>query len=45
MLTASFDLDWPDFVLDWFSIHYSAGTVTEQVFSFDCFIENEGEID
>ena len=21
MLTASFNLDWPDFVLEWFSIH------------------------
>lgn len=40
MLTASFNLSWPAFVLKLFSAQESTGALTEQVFSIDCFINS-----
>ena len=45
MLTASFNLSWPSFVLKLFSIQENAGAVTEQVFSIDCFINSSSSAD
>ena len=39
-LTTQFNLKWPDAVLDLFRIQKSTATVTEQVFSVDCYIES-----
>lgn len=41
ILTASFNLEWPQLVLELFKIQEATGTVTDQVFSFDCFLEKE----
>lgn len=41
MLTAQLQLDWPQIVLSFFSIHQTAGSVAEQMFSFDCYLEND----
>lgn len=40
MLTASFQLQWPTYVQELFKIQQSAGSVTEQIFSIDCFLDN-----
>jgi len=45
MLTASFNLSWPTFVLKLFSAQESTGAVTEQVFSIDCFINSASSAD
>ena len=45
MLTASFNLEWPDLVLEIFSYQEEAGTVTDQVFSVDCYIASNGKAD
>lgn len=42
MLTTTFDLQWPSLVLKIFSIQNDAGTVTDQIFSFDCFLNVDG---
>ncbi|OMJ86544.1 hypothetical protein SteCoe_11895 [Stentor coeruleus] len=39
-LTAQFNLDWPVYVLELFNVQKSAATVTEQLFSVDCYIKN-----
>ncbi|OMJ86545.1 hypothetical protein SteCoe_11896 [Stentor coeruleus] len=39
-LTAQFNLDWPTYVLELFNVQKSAATVTEQLFSVDCYIDN-----
>jgi hypothetical protein len=41
MLTAQLKLEWPQLVLDFFSVHQTAGTVAEQMFSFDCYLEDD----
>lgn len=40
MLTASFQLHWPTYVQELFKVQQSAGSVTEQIFSIDCFLDN-----
>jgi len=46
--TAVFDFKWPSYVLQVLKIQESVGNVSEQIFSFDCFITNsqadEGEV-
>lgn len=39
-LTAQFNLDWPTYVLELFNVQKSAATVTEQLFSVDCYIDS-----
>ena len=43
-VTAAFNLAWPSYVLEVFKAQESAGNVSEQVFSFDCF-HNSGQLD
>jgi hypothetical protein len=38
LLTADYKLNWPDLVQQLFSVQSSAGGVTEQAFSVDCFL-------
>jgi hypothetical protein len=38
MLTASIDFKWPSISTDFISIQKEAGSITEQVFSYDCLI-------
>lgn len=40
MLTASFDLEWPSFVSDYFAVTETVGSVSEQFFSLDCYIDS-----
>ena len=42
MLTATFNLSWPEPVLELFTVQETAGSVTEQLFSFDCFLKDAG---
>ena len=42
-LTTQFNLAWPDFVLEMFDYQKSAATVSDQVFSVDCYLESEDE--
>lgn len=46
--TAVFDFKWPSYVLQMLKIQESVGNVSEQIFSFDCFITSsradEGEL-
>ena len=37
-IVASFNLGWPDFALKYLNIQQSAGNLSQQNFSFDCFI-------
>jgi hypothetical protein len=39
-LMASFNLEWPDFVLDLFVVQEKAGTATEQLYNLDCYLSN-----
>jgi hypothetical protein len=41
MLTAKLKLEWPQIVLDFFAVHQSIGAVMEQMFSFDCYLEDD----
>ncbi|CAG9323993.1 unnamed protein product [Blepharisma stoltei] len=41
VLTASFNLDWPFLVLQFFSVQEQAGGVTDQIFSIDCYLQGE----
>jgi len=43
MLTASFNLNWPDLVLNFFESSRPAAEVTNQAFSLDCFIDTREE--
>ena len=43
MLTASFQLQWPNYAKELFKVQQSAGSATEQVFSVDCFLDNSQE--
>jgi len=46
MLTASFNLDWPEQVLELFSVQDQAGSVSDHIFSVDCFLErDDGDTD
>lgn len=38
VLTASFNLDWPSLVLQFFYIQQQAGSMTDQLFSIDCYL-------
>ncbi len=38
MITTQFDLEWPELVLELFSIQKQSGTITDQVFSVDCYL-------
>lgn len=42
VLTASFNLDWPQMVLQFFSVQKTAGSMTDQIFSVDCYLEGNG---
>ena len=39
-VTSTFDLAWPSYILEIFKVQASAGNVSEQVFSLDCFLDN-----
>ncbi|OMJ78092.1 hypothetical protein SteCoe_22156 [Stentor coeruleus] len=39
-LTAQFNLDWPTYVLQLFKVQKSAATVSEQLFSVDCYMDD-----
>ena len=41
MMTAAFELDWPNYVKELFLVQESAGSVSDQIFSIDCFLEDE----
>ena len=40
-LTTQFNLEWPDYVLDFFEIQKNTATASEQIFSVDCYVEAE----
>ena len=40
MLTASFQLQWPRYAEELFKVQQSAGSITEQIFSVDCFLDS-----
>jgi hypothetical protein len=39
LLTTQFELEWPDVVQSMFFVQKTAATVTDQAFSFDCYLE------
>ncbi|CAG9320353.1 unnamed protein product [Blepharisma stoltei] len=39
VITSSFNLNWPQLVLQLFAIQNSAGSMTDQIFSVDCFLQ------
>jgi hypothetical protein len=39
-VTSTFELAWPSYILEVFKVQASAGNVSEQVFSLDCFLDN-----
>ena len=41
MITTQFKLQWPALVLELFSIQKQSGSVTDQIFSVDCYLSNE----
>ncbi|CAG9320351.1 unnamed protein product [Blepharisma stoltei] len=41
VITASFNLNWPQLALELFSIQNSAGSVTDQIFSVDCYLQGQ----
>lgn len=43
MLTASFSLQWPSYMKELFRVQETAGNVTDQVFSIDCFLDSKQE--
>eukprot|EP00347_Sterkiella_histriomuscorum_P009503 403340963 len=43
LLTASFNFDWPQMVLDFFSAVKPVAQVSQQIFSFDCFIDGRSQ--
>jgi hypothetical protein len=43
MLTASFNLEWPELVLELFAVQEQAGSATDHVFSVDCFLEDDSK--
>jgi hypothetical protein len=43
MLTAQLQLDWPQIVIDFFAVHQTAGNVAEQMFSLDCYLEDDSD--
>lgn len=40
-IVASMNLDWPDFALDYLKIQETAGSLSQQSFSFDCFVSEK----
>ncbi|CAG9309797.1 unnamed protein product [Blepharisma stoltei] len=45
MLVSTFNLNWPSQVIAIFSVQNNAGSVSEQFFSFDCFLQAGGSPD
>ena len=43
MLTAQFRLDWPQVVLELLSAQEQTGQVTDQLFSFDCYLASDDQ--
>ncbi|CAG9323995.1 unnamed protein product [Blepharisma stoltei] len=41
VVTASFNLNWPQLVLQLFSIQNTAGSMTDQIFSVDCYLQGQ----
>ena len=41
VLTASFDFNWPQIVLDYFKANDTVGEASNQIFSVDCFLSND----
>ena len=41
VLTASFDFSWPDLVMSFFKSNETVGEATNQIFSVDCFLNND----
>ena len=44
MLTATFEFDWPDSVLDMFDTTEPVSQSSKQIFSFDCFIDTRSKM-
>ncbi|OMJ77444.1 hypothetical protein SteCoe_22963 [Stentor coeruleus] len=40
-VVASLNLDWPDFALEYLKIQETAGSLSQQSFSFDCFVADK----
>ncbi|CAG9311412.1 unnamed protein product [Blepharisma stoltei] len=40
MLMSTFDLSWPSTVLEIFAVQNNAGSISDQIFSFDCFLDS-----
>lgn len=40
-IVTSMNLDWPDFALDYLKIQQTAGNLSQQSFSFDCFVSEK----
>lgn len=40
-IVASFNFEWPDFALEYLKIQETAGSLSQQSFSFDCFISEK----
>ncbi|CDW86060.1 UNKNOWN [Stylonychia lemnae] len=45
VLTASFDFKWPQIVLDFFKTSQTIGEASNQIFSIDCFFNNDQGFD
>eukprot|EP00347_Sterkiella_histriomuscorum_P009701 403340212 len=41
VLTASFDFNWPEIVLSYFKTNEAVGEASSQIFSVDCFLNND----
>ena len=44
-LTTQFNLSWPDFVMDMFDIQKSTATMSDQLYSMDCYLEGQYDED
>ena len=43
LLTTKFELQWPYYVSQFFSVQQSAATISEQIFSLDCYFTSKGD--
>ena len=43
-LSQAFDLDWPDSLKNLFQFQNNVGSISDQVFSIDCFVPSEGPL-
>ena len=44
-LTTQFNLEWPSYVIQLFTVQKSAATASDQIFSLDCYFTNDKTVD